>query len=164
MIQFRVAASAFAKFIFLLSLVATGACAQSDGPGDAFGTAASKLVIQTANSEHIFKVELVDTPETRRVGLMYRTVLAADAGMLFDFEEPQTVAIWMKNTLIPLDIAFIDENGVIKRITADATPKSLESMPSGAIVLSVLEVNGGTFAALGIKVGDRVRHPLFKNQ
>jgi uncharacterized protein len=163
MTQFRVAAT-FAKFIFLLTIFVTGACAQSDGLGGAASKATSKLVIETANGDHVFKVELVDTPETRRMGLMYRTELAADAGMLFDFEEPQTVGIWMKNTLIPLDIAFIDENGVIKRITPDATPKSLESMPSGALVLSVLEVNGGTFAALGIKAGDRVRHPLFKNQ
>ncbi len=162
MTQFRVAA-AFAKFIFLLTVFVTGACAQSDSLGGA-DKAASKLVIETANGDHVFNIELVDTLETRRVGLMYRTELAADAGMLFDFEEPQAVSIWMKNTLIPLDIAFIDEDGVIKRITADATPKSLEPMPSGAIVLSVLEVNGGTFAALGIKAGDRVRHRLFNNK
>ncbi len=161
MTQFRVTA-AFAKFIFLLTIFATAACAQSDRLGVP-GKATSRLVIETASGDHVFIVEIVDTPETRRVGLMYRTELAADAGMLFDFEQPQQVGIWMKNTLIPLDIAFIDEAGVIKRITADATPKSLESMPSGAIVLSVLEVNGGTFAALGINEGDRVRHPLFNN-
>jgi len=163
MTQFRVAA-VFAKFIFLLTIFAAGACAQPGGPGGAPGTAVSKLVIETAAGDYAFMVEVVDTPETRQLGLMYRTELSTDAGMLFDFEQPQTVAIWMKNTLIPLDIAFIDEHGVIKRITADATPKSLVSMPSGAVVLSVLEVNGGTFAALGIQAGDRVRHPLFKNQ
>ena len=161
MTQFRVFSGAFKFFALLLTIFAAAACARSDNLNAASDKAVSKLVIESASGEHIFKVELVNTPETRRLGLMYRTELAPDAGMLFDFEEPQPVSIWMKNTLMSLDIAFIDEHGVIKRITADATPRSLESMPSGADVLSVLEVNGGTFASLGIKAGDRVRHPLF---
>ncbi len=161
MTQFRVIPSLFKNLVLLLTFLAAAACARSDNLNGASDRAVSKLVIESASGEHVFKVELVDTPETRRIGLMYRTELAPDAGMLFDFEEPQPVSIWMKNTLIPLDIAFIDEHGVIRRITADATPRSLESMPSGADVLSVLEVNGGTFASLGIKEGDRVHHPLF---
>jgi len=161
MTQFRVISGAFKSIALLLTIFAAAACARSDNLNAASGKAVSKLVIESASGEHIFKVELVNTQETRRLGLMYRTELAPNAGMLFDFEEPQPVSIWMKNTLISLDIAFIDETGIIKRITADATPRSLESMPSGADVLSVLEVNGGTFASLGIKEGDRVRHPLF---
>lgn len=128
-----------------------------------FGAAANDVaVISSANGEHRFKVELADDYEERRVGLMYREVLAADAGMLFDFGDPQPVSIWMKNTLIPLDIAFIDGSGVIQRISANATPRSLESMPSGTLVTAVLEVNGGVFEQLGVKPGDQVKHPIFK--
>ena len=87
--------------------------------------------------------------------------MAPDAGMLFDFGEPQPLAMWMKNTLIPLDLAFIDKDGVIRRITANATPRSLESLPSGSPVIAVLEVNGGVFEKLGIKAGDKVRHKMF---
>ena len=93
-----------------------------------------------------------------------RTELAENAGMLFDFEETQPVSMWMKNTLIPLDIAFIDKDGVIRRIAAETTPRSLESISSGAPVIAVLEVNGGVFERLGVEEGDRVRHPMFNNE
>jgi len=82
--------------------------------------------------------------------------------MLFDFERDQPVSMWMKNTLIPLDMAFIAKDGVIKRIAENTTPRSLESIPSGEPVVAVLEVNGGTFARLGVRSGDTVRHPMFR--
>ena len=122
-----------------------------------------RLTITSGDAVHEFKVEFAKTEEERRIGLMFREELADDAGMLFDFgPDPQPVSMWMKNTLIPLDMAFIDEHGEIVRITAMTTPQSLESIKSGGPVIGVLEVRGGRFAELGVKPGDTVSHPLFK--
>jgi len=136
-------------------------CAQSDAPG--FSAAASEdiVIIESKSGAHRFTIEFADTDEKRKLGLMHRTEMAADAGMLFDFGEPQPISMWMKNTLIPLDMAFIDETGIIKNIAANTTPRSLESIRSGAPVVAVLEVNGGTLARLGVEAGDQVRHPMF---
>ncbi len=143
----------------LFSLFASAAsCAPIDGPDNG-----DVLTIVTATGEHRFEVEIADDDEERRIGLMYRTSLPENAGMLFDFG-PETAirSMWMKNTLIPLDMAFIDQNGRIVRIAAETTPRSLASISSGAPVLAVLEVNGGRFEALGVKEGDLVRHRLFE--
>ncbi|MFQ5562858.1 MAG: DUF192 domain-containing protein [Parvularculaceae bacterium] len=150
---FMAAAAFFAAF-------SAYACAPGDGPGDA-ADATDNLVIVSETGEHRFRIEIADTDESRRLGLMYRTELAADAGMLFIYDEPRPISMWMKNTLIPLDMAFIDGDGVIRRIAADTTPRSLESISSGAPAVAVLEVNAGTFARLGVKPGDRVRHSRF---
>ncbi len=147
--------------IFCLCFFAM-ACAQGDRAAGFGAPGNDTVVISSASGEHRFKIELADDNEERRVGLMYREELAAGAGMLFDFGEPQPVSMWMKNTLIPLDMAFIDETGVIQRIAANTTPRSLESIASGAPVTAVLEVNGGVFEQLGVKPGDRVKHPIFK--
>ena len=144
----------------LFAVLAASACSRGDGLGNA-KNGFQPLVVVAENGEHKFRVEIADDDETRRLGLMYRTEMAPDAGMLFDFGEPQPLAMWMKNTLIPLDLAFIDKDGVIRRITANATPRSLESLPSGSPVIAVLEVNGGVFEKLGIKAGDKVRHKMF---
>ncbi|MDP2780935.1 DUF192 domain-containing protein, partial [Devosia sp.] len=72
-----------------------------------------KLVLHTASGAHSFNVELVDTPETRAQGLMFRQELAADAGMLFDFQQEREVSFWMRNTFIPLDMIFVGADGVV---------------------------------------------------
>lgn len=119
--------------------------------------------IETATAPVRFRVEFVDTDERRSLGLMHRESLPADAGMLFDFgREPKVVSMWMKNTLISLDMAFIDENGVIVRIAERTLPLSLEPILSGKPVVAVLEVNAGALASAGVSVGDRVRHPMFE--
>ena len=152
----------FSAALFAAALL-TSACAQGEFRPGTGAASENVVIIEAGGVEHRFTVELADEPEERRVGLMHRTELAADAGMLFDFgDEPQPLSMWMKNTLIPLDMAFIDEEGVIRRIAADTVPRSLESIPSGAPVIAVLEVNGGTYARLGVKEGDRVRHPMFQ--
>ena len=92
---------------------------------------------------------------------MYRRTMAPDHGMLFDFEAVAPVAMWMKNTYLPLDMLFIRADGTIARIAADTEPLSTKVIPSGEPVLSVLELNAGTAARLGIHAGDRVEHPLF---
>ncbi len=122
----------------------------------------SPLTIVTATGRHDFKVELALTPQQRARGLMFRKNLAADAGMLFDFGIPGKVAMWMKNTLIPLDMLFIKPGGIIANIAFGTTPLSLVPAPSNGPVRGVLELKAGTAARLGIRPGDRVMHPIFR--
>ncbi len=120
---------------------------------------AEPLVIHAGGSAYKFEVEVVTTPETRAQGLMYRKSMAANAGMLFIYPGEQAVSFWMKNTLIPLDMLFLKADGSIAHIAHSAVPLDETPIDSGAAVKAVLEVNGGTAAALGIKEGDRVEYP-----
>ena len=120
-----------------------------------------RLTIASQSGERAFNVEVVRDEAQRNRGLMFRRKMAKDRGMLFDYDPPQAVGFWMKNTYIPLDIIFIAADGRIMRIAANTTPHSLESLPSGGPTRGVLEINGGLSAKLGIKPGDRVRHRLF---
>ena len=119
------------------------------------------LSIESGGKRIPFKVEIADTDERRALGLMYRTSLPADAGMLFDFKHDEDVAMWMRNTRIPLDMLFIDRAGRIVNIAERAVPYSEATISSAAPVLAVLELNGGTAARLGLKAGDRVIYPIF---
>lgn len=92
---------------------------------------------------------------------MFRLDLPADQGMLFDFAKPVPVAMWMKNTYIPLDMIFIGEEGLIVKIAKDTEPHSLEAISSGQPVRAVLEINGGLSDRLGLGVGDRIVHRVF---
>ena len=129
------------------------------------GTLASdQLVIVTQDGRrHDFKIELALTPIQQQNGLMYRTEMAADAGMLFYFSEEAPRAFWMKNTLIPLDMIFIKKDGRILNIHENAVPNDLTSIPSSGPVIAVLELNGGISRKLGIKAGDKIDHILFPN-
>jgi uncharacterized membrane protein (UPF0127 family) len=113
------------------------------------------LTIRSANGEHRFTVEVAATPEQQEWGLMFVKSLPGDRGMIFPYDPPQSVAFWMKNTLIPLDIVFIRADGTIARITRakalDETP-----LPSGEPITAVLEIRGGRAHELGIRPGDRV--------
>ena len=123
----------------------------------------SELAIETARGErHRFRVEFAATHAQRAQGLMYRPSLAPDAGMLFDYGRETLVAMWMKNTFIPLDILFIAANGVIVNIAERTVPGSLASISSAGPVRAVLEINGGAAERLEIKPGDRVVHPIFR--
>lgn len=102
-----------------------------------------------------FRVEVVDTPETRARGLMEREELADDAGMLFVFESSEPRSFWMKDTLLPLSIAYIDENLIIREIY-DMQPLSTVPVPSRTPARYALEVNRGAFEERGIRVGDRI--------
>ena len=123
---------------------------------------ASELVIETAESKHIFYIELADTPSKWERGLMFRKSLKEDQGMLFVFPAEQIAQFWMKNTLIPLDMLFIDTAGNIIKIKRNAEPKSLEIISSGKLVMAVLEIAGGVSKKLNIQTGDRVIHATFK--
>jgi uncharacterized membrane protein (UPF0127 family) len=121
----------------------------------------STITIDTIAGPHHFAVELALTPEQQELGLMFRSSLAPDAGMLFDFRNTQSASFWMKNTLIPLDMLFVAEDGHIADIHERAVPLSETAINSKVPVRAVIEVNGGTVARLGIKVGDVVHHPSF---
>ncbi len=119
----------------------------------------SRLVVHSKSGENPFTVEVVDTPETRAQGLMYRQELADDAGMLFDFREERPVSFWMRNTYIPLDMLFIEADGTILNIHVNARPHDTTSIPSDGPVRFVLEIPGGQSEELGISAGDTVEHP-----
>jgi len=118
------------------------------------------LTIQSENGDHTFKVEIVNTPESRAKGLMYVQELAPDAGMLFDFLEEREVSFWMRNTYIPLDMLFIRADGVVANIHVNARPHDVTSIPSDGPVQFVLEIPGGRSVELGIEAGDTVSHDL----
>lgn len=108
-----------------------------------------------------FKIEIADTESERRHGLMNRTNLKKNEGMLFVFDEVSFQEFWMKDTLISLDILFIDEKGRITNIVEQAKPNDLTPLPSGGPVRAALEILGGQSAKLGIKKGDLVKYNLF---
>ena len=114
------------------------------------------LEIRTRSGTHHFTVEVARTPDQQAQGLMFRTALAADEGMIFPFPSPRPASFWMRNTLIPLDMLFVRVDGTIARIAANTVPGSEESVTSGEPVAAVLEIRGGRSAELGISEGDRV--------
>lgn len=120
------------------------------------------LSIQTAAGEkHDFTIEIAASSEARRRGLMFRESLAPGHGMLFDYGRAARASMWMKNTLIPLDMLFISPNGKIESIAKRTIPGSLEAISSKGPVRGVLELNAGTADRLGISVGDTIAHALF---
>lgn len=153
----------FLSLLILLAWVAAAPApsqAQSAGTPVAFGT--GEVGIETAAGARLaFQVEIAESPDQRAQGLMFRRQMAADAGMLFLFGGSRERAMWMKNTLIPLDMLFIDETGEIVRIEERTVPHSLRVIKSGQPVSAVLELNAGTTSRLAIKPGDRVIHPAF---
>jgi uncharacterized protein len=123
----------------------------------------SQLTIVSATGPHQFKVEVAETPAQMTQGLMFRSSLPPDAGMLFDYKQPTAATMWMRNTLIPLDMLFVDAQGRIVNIHQRAVPQSLDVIAAAAPVRAVIELNGGTAARLGIEPGDQVVHPIFGN-
>ena len=122
----------------------------------------SRVVVETATGSATFEVEVATTPAQHAQGLQGRRSLAENAGMLFDFQEPERVVMWMKDTYVPLDMIFIDEEGRIVAIAENTVPESLDAIDPGETILAVLEVNAGTAARFGLSPGDRVRHPIFE--
>jgi|HubBroStandDraft_1064217.scaffolds.fasta_scaffold00296_11 uncharacterized membrane protein (UPF0127 family) len=135
-----------------LTLVAPSAPAQH-GPVD-FDK--GDLTIETHAGPKKFTVELATDEPHRAQGLMYRRRMAADAGMLFIYPHEQPMAMWMKDTVLPLDMVFIAADGRIRNIQERAVPNSLAVIPSDGPVKAALELNAGTVERLGIKPGDRV--------
>jgi uncharacterized protein len=142
----------------LLALMVFAALTLS-GCADAAPADPTRLTIKSADGDYEFNIEIAETNQTRQRGLMFRTELAPDAGMLFDFFDEAERSFWMQNTVISLDLLFIKADGTIARVHPDAVPRDLTPIPSGEPVRFVFEIPGGRAAELGIVAGDKVVHP-----
>jgi uncharacterized protein len=120
-----------------------------------------KIVIDTRAGPRVFKVEIAADDASRSTGLMNRTHLARDGGMLFDFKTPVMTAFWMKDTPLSLDMLFVRADGTISTIAANAVPFSTAQIVSAEPIRVVIEINGGVSHMLGIEPGDRVRGTVF---
>jgi len=117
------------------------------------------LTAQIEVSGQVIQLEVAQTPEQQEIGLMNRTSLAEDQGMLFPFEPPRPVQFWMRNTLIPLDMVFL-LHGEIKAIVANVPPCTTEVCPTYGPATStdqVIELQSGRAAAVGLQVGQQIR-------
>lgn len=146
----------------LLGSIAAGAFARMQSGAAASEPASfavSTLVIRTRTGSHPFQVELAETAQQRRQGLQGRRRLDPQAGMLFVFESEVIASMWMKDTVLPLDMLFVAADGTIVAIARDTRPMSLQPLQSPGPVKAVLELNAGTVEQLGIGIDDRVLHP-----
>jgi uncharacterized membrane protein (UPF0127 family) len=125
------------------------------------GLAASTetLVLKTATGDHNFNIEVATTDQERALGLMFRRSLPENSGMLFLYDPPQPATMWMKNTLIPLDMVFISAEGKVHRIESHTEPFSTAVIDSDGDVVGVLELNAGEADKIGLKRGDKVIYP-----
>jgi hypothetical protein len=125
------------------------------------GPGCEDLTVMTASGSHAFWVEVARTAVEQQQGLMFRTSLPADHGMLFLFEAEVPIRMWMKNTYIPLDMIFISSKGNVVSVHENAKPWSESVISSGKPARGVLEVNAGTAERIGIEKGSLIRHPAF---
>jgi uncharacterized protein len=156
------------RFVMLASVAALAACSPGSGGASAASTQASpavhavsglpvtSLTVTHAGQAHVFRVEVAKTSEQQARGLMFRTTMGADEGMIFPMDPPRGASFWMRNTVIPLDIIYIGTDGRISNIAANAVPYDETPLPSVGAVKGVLELNGGRAAQLGIVAGDTV--------
>ncbi|HET9510841.1 MAG TPA: DUF192 domain-containing protein [Sphingomonas sp.] len=158
---------AFRRFALALAVLAlapaTTACSSGD-TAEAKGAQTKAVTIRSANGAHAFQVELARTAAEQQRGLMYRTDIRKDGGMLFapyppEGGPPREASFWMENTPTPLDIIFVRPDGTIARIAENTVPFDKTPIPSGEPVSAVLEILGGRAAELGIAEGDRVELP-----
>lgn len=121
------------------------------------------VVVTRDGTRHVFHTEMALQPDQQMVGMMFRTAMAPDDAMLFDWGAPRESSMWMRNTLIPLDMLFVAADGRIHRIHERAVPQSLATIDSRGPVRATIEIQGGTAERLNLRVGDRVIHPIFGN-
>ena len=114
------------------------------------------LTVESLRGKHSFRVEVARTEEEQARGLMFRTALGPDEGMIFPRVPADVPSFWMKNTVIPLDIIFIGTDHKILNIAANAVPYSLDPLPAVGMSSGVLEIAGGRAKELGIAPGDTV--------
>lgn len=117
-----------------------------------------KLELVTSAGVRTLDVEVARTVDQQAKGLMFRTALSDDQGMLFPHDKPREVSMWMRNTYIPLDMVFIRADGTVHRIAERTEPLSEKIVSSQGEVAAVLELAGGAAERLGLKVGDKIRH------
>jgi hypothetical protein len=125
----------------------------------AFAAGTGTLVLKTQTGDHNFNIEVATTDRERALGLMFRRSLPENGGMLFLYDPPQPAAMWMKNTLIPLDMVFISPGGTVHRIETNTEPFSLGLISSEGPVVAVLELNAGQADKIGLRRGDKVIYP-----
>jgi uncharacterized protein len=148
--------------LLAVPLAATAQTPEPTGPQPVLPK--EKLVIVTHDgAKHVFEVEMALTPAQQTVGEMFRKSVPEDGGMLFDWGTPRESQMWMKNTLVPLDMVFINQDGTIRAIAEDTVPQSLAVIDSNGPVRATLELAGGMTAKLNIIVGDKVRQRIFGN-
>lgn len=135
---------------------AAGASTASVARHPVSGLAVVPLTVSTANGQRRFRVEVAASGAEQEKGLMFRTALGPDEGMIFPMNPPRPAAFWMRNTVIPLDIIFIGADRRILNIAANAVPYDERPLPSQGLAAGVLEIAGGRAAQLGIVPGDRV--------
>jgi uncharacterized membrane protein (UPF0127 family) len=119
-----------------------------------------KMVIATDDGRHVpFVVEVAADPQQRSLGLMYRQEMPADAGMLFIWPDAGDRTMWMKNTYIPLDMLFIDGDGIVVKVVSNTKPHDLTYISSEIPAKAVLEINAGTARLLSLGEGDKIIYP-----
>lgn len=153
---------------FLSTLVfVESACAFAENNSRHQGLATKRndwLIVEKKSGETLqFFIEIAADADSRQRGLMFRTELPENGGMLFDFKREQHVSFWMRNTYIPLDLFFLSDNGHIVAIFKQLIPLSDTPISSLRPVRAVLEINGGLADRYNIRKGDIVRHKIFSN-
>jgi hypothetical protein len=143
----------------VLCATACSGAARAQAPAPAAAKAAGpRVVLETrSGARHVVRVELARTPAEQARGLMGRRELAPDAGMLFIFDQTAVHAFWMRNTLLPLDMIFLSDDGRVVGVVARAVPGDLTPRSAGGPSRYVLEVNGGWAEAHGVGPGDQAR-------
>lgn len=148
--------------------LAVAGCSSSGGPGATISGVATEarhpesglrvipLTVARGNKVHRFDVEVAGTETEQAKGLMFRTHMGADEGMIFPMRPARPASFWMRNTVLSLDIIFIGTDGRITNIAANTVPYSEAPLPSTGLVKGVLELNAGRAAELGIQPGDKV--------
>jgi len=163
-----------APALWMVVLLSGAACAGADGAQPADAVTArdldrtfkkSTLQIATPDAKlHPFNVWIADDEQHRNRGLMFIRQLRADDGMLFIYPQPQTIAMWMKNTFVPLDMLFVAADGKVAHVVQNTVPQSLKTIESGGPVLAVVELPAGTVQRLKIGPGAQVIHATFAPQ
>lgn len=125
------------------------------------GREADEIWINTVQGRFRFTAEIADDVSERSTGLMFREQMPPTHGMLFDFKETRPIQMWMRNTPLPLDMVFLNTNGIVVHVAERTTPFSDDIIDSGGPVSHVLELNGGIARMIGIKPGDRLEHGSF---
>ena len=150
---------AFLLFVFLIPAAAV--FAQEAGSPMILPVDPAPLVAATDQGDVRFQIEVADTPEERSRGLMFRERMPENQGMLFVFPQSLPVGFWMQNTILPLDLLFVSEEGEVRAILP-GVPFSTDTISPGVPVRFVLELNAGTAERQGIAVGDRLSHPIIQ--
>ena len=155
--------NSFPLLLALGALALTPGCRSGEAGNGGVAQQAAKatVTVESNGAKHVFKVDVARTAAEQQRGLMFRTDIAADGGMLFapypaDGGGPREASFWMKDTPTPLDIIFIRGDGTIAHIAENTVPFSEEPVRSGEPVAAVLEILGGRAAELGISRGDKV--------